>query len=204
MATRFSPIVYNVLLPPFFALSGINTNISGLKTGVAWGFVVATIVIAFIGKVAGGFIAAKCCRIKTRESLTIGVLLSCKGIVELIALVSEKLPLPRRAGADGLLEHRTASRHHLAGNLHDLCRDGSDLDWCDTATGTMAVSSVIARFERPDLLREVRAGSSSKQSKLVHARASTSTTCDSREAWHDCWSKRDLLRGFCQLHYMYI
>lgn len=85
---RFAPVIYNVLLPPFFALSGINTNISGLTTGVDWGYVVAVCFIAFVGKVIGGFIAAKLRKIKTRESLTIGVLMSCKGIVELIALVS--------------------------------------------------------------------------------------------------------------------
>ncbi|KXS98986.1 hypothetical protein AC578_4998 [Pseudocercospora eumusae] len=83
---RFAPVIYNVLLPPFFALSGINTNISGLTSGVEWGYVVAVCFIAFVGKVVGGFIAAKLCKIKTRESLTIGILMSCKGIVELIAL----------------------------------------------------------------------------------------------------------------------
>ncbi|EME79703.1 uncharacterized protein MYCFIDRAFT_143206 [Pseudocercospora fijiensis CIRAD86] len=83
---RFAPVVYNVLLPPFFALCGINTNISGLTSGADWGYVAAVCFIAFVGKVVGGFIAAKLCKIKTRESLTIGVLMSCKGIVELIAL----------------------------------------------------------------------------------------------------------------------
>ncbi|KXT02772.1 hypothetical protein AC579_4623 [Pseudocercospora musae] len=94
---RFAPVIYNVLLPPFFALSGINTNISGLTNGVDWGYVVAVCFIAFVGKVVGGIIAAKLCQIKTRESLTIGVLMSCKGIVELIALVgtaSDLVSLP--------------------------------------------------------------------------------------------------------------
>lgn len=87
---RFAPVIYNVLLPPFFALSGINTNISGLTSGADWGYVMAVCFIAFVGKVIGGFIAAKLCKIKTRESWTIGVLMSCKGIVELIALVSTR------------------------------------------------------------------------------------------------------------------
>lgn len=88
LSERFSALVYNVLLPPFFALSGINSNITGLKSGLAWAYVITVVLVAFVSKVAASTVAARTVGIKMRESLTIGVLMSCKGIVEIIALVS--------------------------------------------------------------------------------------------------------------------
>lgn len=86
ITSKLSTLVYAILLPPFFALCGLNTNIGSLASALDWAYVFAIIVTAFLGKTAAGYIAARVCKMGGRESLTVGVLLSCKGVVELIAL----------------------------------------------------------------------------------------------------------------------
>lgn len=76
-----------LFLPLYFALSGLSTNIGLLNDGITWAYVIGVIAIAFVGKIVGGTIAAKACKLVWRESFTIGVLMSCKGLVELIVLV---------------------------------------------------------------------------------------------------------------------
>ncbi|TLD29176.1 hypothetical protein PspLS_03672 [Pyricularia sp. CBS 133598] len=73
-------------LPLYFALSGLNTNIGLLNDGRVWAYVVAIILLAFAGKIIGSTVAARCCGLFWRESAAIGVLMSCKGLVELIVL----------------------------------------------------------------------------------------------------------------------
>ncbi|KNG83236.1 putative K+ homeostasis protein Kha1 [Aspergillus nomiae NRRL 13137] len=73
-------------LPLYFTLSGLQTNLGLLDTGTVWGYVVAVIAIAFVAKVVGGALASRLCGLLWRESFSIGVLMSCKGLVELIVL----------------------------------------------------------------------------------------------------------------------
>jgi Kef-type K+ transport system membrane component KefB len=86
LTEKIEDIVTVLFLPLYFALSGLSTNLGLLDDGKTWGYVVAVIVIAFVGKIVGGTLAARACRLVWRESLTIGVLMSCKGLVELIVL----------------------------------------------------------------------------------------------------------------------
>jgi Kef-type K+ transport system membrane component KefB len=85
---KIEDLITALFLPLYFALSGLNTNLGLLNDGITWGYVIAIIVIAFFGKIVGGTLAAKGNKLVWRESLTIGVLMSCKGLVELIVLVS--------------------------------------------------------------------------------------------------------------------
>lgn len=89
LTEKIEDLVGALFLPLYFALSGLNTNIGLLDTGVTWGYVVGVIAIAFVAKVSGGMLASRFNGLLWRESLTIGVLMSCKGLVELIVLVSE-------------------------------------------------------------------------------------------------------------------
>ncbi|KLJ06650.1 hypothetical protein EMPG_17862 [Blastomyces silverae] len=83
---KIEDLIGAVFLPLYFALSGLNTNIGLLDTAVTWGYVIAVIVIAFAAKVAGGMFASRLNGLVWRESAAIGVLMSCKGLVELIVL----------------------------------------------------------------------------------------------------------------------
>lgn len=86
MTEKIEDLVTVLFLPIYFALSGLKTNIGLLNDGITWGYVVAVLAIAFLGKIGGGTIAARCSKLLWRESFTIGVLMSCKGLVELIVL----------------------------------------------------------------------------------------------------------------------
>ncbi|ODQ80084.1 hypothetical protein BABINDRAFT_27736, partial [Babjeviella inositovora NRRL Y-12698] len=83
---KIEDLVIVVLVPNYFALSGLNTNLGLLNRGIDWGYVIGIIVIALVGKVSGGFVAAKFNGLLWRESLSVGVLMSCKGIVEIVVL----------------------------------------------------------------------------------------------------------------------
>ena len=88
LTEKIEDLVTVFFLPLYFALSGLNTNLGLLDNGITWGYVIGVLAVAFIGKIVGGTIAARLCKLVWRESLTIGVLMSCKGLVELIVLVS--------------------------------------------------------------------------------------------------------------------
>ncbi|KAK8069761.1 hypothetical protein PG994_006377 [Apiospora phragmitis] len=86
LTEKIEDLVTVLFLPLYFALSGLNTDLGLLNDGLTWAYVVAVCGIAFAGKIIGGTLAAKANQLVWRESLTIGCLMSCKGLVELIVL----------------------------------------------------------------------------------------------------------------------
>lgn len=89
LTEKIEDLVAVFFLPLYFALSGLSTNLGLLNTGITWAYVIGVIAVAFIAKVTGGTLAARANKMVWRESFTIGVLMSCKGLVELIVLVSD-------------------------------------------------------------------------------------------------------------------
>lgn len=87
LTEKIEDLVAVIFLPLYFTLSGLSTNLGLLDSGIVWGYVIGVIAIAFIAKVAGGAVASRLCGLLWRESFSIGVLMSCKGLVELIVLV---------------------------------------------------------------------------------------------------------------------
>jgi len=85
---KIEDLVSILFLPLYFALSGLSTNLGLLNDGITWAYVIGVIAVAFAGKIIGGALAARACSLVWRESFSIGVLMSCKGLVELIVLVS--------------------------------------------------------------------------------------------------------------------
>ncbi|KAG5980218.1 hypothetical protein E4U55_004264 [Claviceps digitariae] len=83
---KLEDLIGALFLPLYFTLSGLKTNLGLLDTGAAWGYVFAVTFAAFFSKVIGAALAARFSGMVWRESLTIGVLMSCKGLVELIVL----------------------------------------------------------------------------------------------------------------------
>ncbi|KAK4190809.1 putative transporter [Podospora australis] len=86
LTEKIEDLISVLFLPLYFALSGLNTNLGLLNDGKTWGYVIAVIVCAFAGKIIGGTLAARANKLLWRESFTIGALMSCKGLVELIVL----------------------------------------------------------------------------------------------------------------------
>lgn len=86
LITKIEDFVSGLLLPLYFASTGLKTDISKIQGGKEWGLLVVVISTACAGKILGTFAAALLCTIPMRESLALGVLMNTKGLVELIVL----------------------------------------------------------------------------------------------------------------------
>jgi Kef-type K+ transport system membrane component KefB len=75
-----------LLLPLFFAFSGLRTQIGLLNDARSWGICGLIVLVAIIGKFGGSFVAAKITGQNWKDSLSIGVLMNTRGLVELIVL----------------------------------------------------------------------------------------------------------------------
>jgi Kef-type K+ transport system membrane component KefB len=84
---KLEDLIGALFLPLYFTLSGLSTNLGLLDTGITWGYVFAVTFTAFFSKLIGASVAARVNGLVWRESFAIGALMSCKGLVELIALV---------------------------------------------------------------------------------------------------------------------
>lgn len=83
---RIEDFVGGLLLPLYFAASGLKTDVSKIRGAEAWGLLALVISTACAGKILGTFAVAMMFMIPVRESLTLGVLMNTKGLVELIVL----------------------------------------------------------------------------------------------------------------------
>ncbi|KAJ7782014.1 Sodium/hydrogen exchanger family-domain-containing protein [Mycena maculata] len=87
LTEKLEDMVSIIFLPLYFTLSGLSTNLGLLNDGITWGFTIAIICLAFTGKFGGCTLAARyLAGFSWREASTIGSLMSCKGLVELIVL----------------------------------------------------------------------------------------------------------------------
>ncbi|WIY02242.1 cation:proton antiporter [Amycolatopsis mongoliensis] len=75
-----------LMLPLFFAYSGLRTNIGLLGDPALWLWCVAILVVAVVGKLASATVAARSVGETFCRALQIGVLMNCRGLTELIVL----------------------------------------------------------------------------------------------------------------------
>jgi Kef-type K+ transport system membrane component KefB len=76
-----------LLLPLFFAYSGLRTEVGVLGTDpVLWLWCVLILAVAVLGKMAGSALAARSVGTPWRRSLQIGALMNCRGLTELVVL----------------------------------------------------------------------------------------------------------------------
>lgn len=83
---RIEDFVSGLLLPLYFASSGLKTDVTTIHGVAAWGMLGLVITTACAGKIIGTFAVAMMFMIPARESITLGVLMNTKGLVELIVL----------------------------------------------------------------------------------------------------------------------
>ncbi|KAI1796089.1 cation/H+ exchanger [Ganoderma leucocontextum] len=86
LVEKLEDLLSILLLPLYFALSGLRTNLGLLNNGVTWGYTILICVVSFFTKFLGCGVTAKLMGFNMRESGAIGTLMSCKGLVELIVL----------------------------------------------------------------------------------------------------------------------
>ncbi|CAM6108249.1 unnamed protein product [Calypogeia fissa] len=83
---KFEDIVSILLLPLYFASSGLKTNVAAIHGAHSWGLLVLVICVACAGKIGGTVLVSRFYTKNFRKSFTLGVLMNTKGLVELIVL----------------------------------------------------------------------------------------------------------------------
>jgi len=86
LMTKIEDVSILLLLPIFFAITGLRTQIGLLNEGYFWIICLLIIFIAVLGKLGGSAFAAKMTGYTWRESFSIGALMNTRGLMELIVL----------------------------------------------------------------------------------------------------------------------
>ncbi|WP_083737845.1 cation:proton antiporter domain-containing protein [Amycolatopsis keratiniphila] len=75
-----------LMLPLFFAYSGLRTDLGLLSGGGAWLWCGAILLVAVAGKFGGSALAARAVGENWNRSLQVGALMNCRGLTELVVL----------------------------------------------------------------------------------------------------------------------
>ena len=86
LAQKTEDFVLTVLLPVFFAYSGLRTEVGLLNQPELWLLCAAVVAVAIVGKYFGTYIAARVSGIENREASALGWLMNTRGLTELIVL----------------------------------------------------------------------------------------------------------------------
>src|SRR5215212_2622361 len=85
LTTRLEECVVVMLLPAFFAVTGLRTQI-GLIAGDQWLICGLIILVACAGKFGGSALAARLTGMNWRDSASLGILMNTRGLMQLIVL----------------------------------------------------------------------------------------------------------------------
>jgi Kef-type K+ transport system membrane component KefB len=83
---KFESVTVVLLLPLFFAFTGLRMNLHSMKGGNLWLCCAAIILVAIGGKLAGSMIAARAAGVPWRDAAGIGILMNTRGLMELVIL----------------------------------------------------------------------------------------------------------------------
>jgi Kef-type K+ transport system membrane component KefB/nucleotide-binding universal stress UspA family protein len=86
LAGKLEEVVLVLLLPLFFAYSGLRTEIGLVHTATDWLVCGAIVLCACGGKMGAGTIAARLTGSSWRDAMSIGALMNTRGLMELIVL----------------------------------------------------------------------------------------------------------------------
>jgi len=83
---KIEDVALVLLLPLFFVITGLRTEIGLFNSSYLWGITGLIILVAVFGKFVGSTSAARFVGQSWRDSLTIGALMNTRGLMELIVL----------------------------------------------------------------------------------------------------------------------
>lgn len=83
---RVEDVAGVLLLPVFFVITGLRTEIGALHTTTDWLVCALIISVAVTGKLGGGMLAARATGESWRSSFALGTLMNTRGLMELIVL----------------------------------------------------------------------------------------------------------------------
>jgi Kef-type K+ transport system membrane component KefB len=84
--TRFEDAMLVLLLPLFFAFTGLRMRLDLLASGAMIGTTLLVVVVAVAGKLGGSALAARVAGIPGREAFALGALMNTRGLMELVIL----------------------------------------------------------------------------------------------------------------------
>lgn len=86
MTEKVEDVALVLFLPLFFVFTGLRTEIGALNTPHLWGVCALFVAVSIVGKLAGAAFSARFVGESWRDSLSIGVLMNTRGLMELIVL----------------------------------------------------------------------------------------------------------------------
>jgi Kef-type K+ transport system membrane component KefB len=86
LAKLVEPLTAALLLPLFFAISGLRTSVGLVSGATLWLYCAAIIAVAISGKLFGTAFVLRIRGLPWRESFTVGALVNTRGLIELVIL----------------------------------------------------------------------------------------------------------------------
>jgi len=83
---RFETVTVTLLLPLFFAFTGLRTNITLVKGPEMWLYCALIVLVAIVGKLGGSMLASWLTGMPGREAAGLGTLMNTRGLMELVIL----------------------------------------------------------------------------------------------------------------------
>lgn len=86
VSKKLEAVTVTLLLPLFFASTGLRTSITFLGDRQFWLYCILIIVVAIVGKISGSTLAARWFGMSWREAGALGILMNTRGLIELVFL----------------------------------------------------------------------------------------------------------------------
>jgi Kef-type K+ transport system membrane component KefB len=86
LSEKIEGFVVPLLLPLFFAFTGLRADIGLLSDSSQWFYCCVLIATAILGKLGGSTLSTRLCGMPWRESFAVGTLMNTRGLMELVVL----------------------------------------------------------------------------------------------------------------------
>ena len=86
LEARLHAVVVQLMLPLFFAISGLNTRLTALDRPALWAALGLVLLVAVTGKFVGTWATARLSGVPSREAQALGWLINTRGLTELVIL----------------------------------------------------------------------------------------------------------------------
>ncbi|KAK7302678.1 hypothetical protein RJT34_13571 [Clitoria ternatea] len=83
---KLEDFVSGLLLPLFYAISGLKTDVTLISGSRAWTFLLTVMPLSCLGKIIGTLVIAGVFQIDNRDGVVLGLLMNTKGLIEMIVL----------------------------------------------------------------------------------------------------------------------
>ncbi|XP_019418264.1 PREDICTED: cation/H(+) antiporter 15-like [Lupinus angustifolius] len=80
-----------VLLPILYIIGGLRTDVYAIQKMKNLGSILLIVCVSFCGKIVGALLPLLFCRMPFRDALSLGLIMNCKGNIELALLINWKL-----------------------------------------------------------------------------------------------------------------